>query len=122
VLFPAIVCLRVSYYADGVSQGLTNRDIRTASRARTILMRNIILILLVLMVSYAGARLLSGNSEVAGRISITAVFCFTALGRFAKPIEMLEMLPSWVPARKGVVLLSGLLELAFAIGILLPTI
>jgi uncharacterized membrane protein len=82
--------------------------------------RNIILILLVLGLSYAVARLLSGNADLAGKISIAALFCFTALGHFAKPNEMLEMLPRWAPFRKLVVLLSGFLELAFAIGILIP--
>ena len=83
-------------------------------------MRNIILILFVLVVSYTGTTLVSGNTELAGRISIAALFCFTALGHFVRPNEMLEMLPPWVPSRKLVVLLSGLLELAFAIGILIP--
>jgi uncharacterized membrane protein len=83
--------------------------------------RNIILILLVLGLSYAVARLLSGNADLAGKISIAALFCFTALGHFAKPNEMVAMLPPWwAPFRKPIVLLSGLLELAFAIGILIP--
>lgn len=85
-------------------------------------MRNIVLILLVLIVPWTAAVLVSGKTELAGRISIAVLFCFTALGHFVKPHEMLEMLPPWVPARKLVVLLSGLLELAFAIGILVPSI
>ena len=85
-------------------------------------MRNIILILLVLVVSYTSARFLGGNDKIAGKISIAALFCFTALGHFFKPGEMLEMLPPWVPQRRAVVLLSGVLELAFAIGILIPPI
>ena len=45
------------------------------------------------------------------------VLFHTALGHFAKPDEMLQMLPPWVPLRKVVVLLSGGLELAFAVGV-----
>jgi uncharacterized membrane protein len=82
--------------------------------------RNIILILLVVGLSYAVARLTSGNADFAGKISIAALFGFTALGHFAKPNEIVEMLPPWVPCRKLIVLLSGFLELAFAIGILIP--
>jgi hypothetical protein len=47
-------------------------------------MRNPILILLVIGVSYSGVRFLSGPGELAGRISIATLFCFTALGHFAK--------------------------------------
>lgn len=60
------------------------------------------------------------NALLAGRVGITALFSFTALGHVLKPTDMLEMLPAWVPGRKMVVLLSGLLELALAIGILIP--
>jgi uncharacterized membrane protein len=82
--------------------------------------RNIIIILSLLLVSYAGARLFGGSNELAGRVSIAALFGFTALGHLAKPTEMLEMLPPSVPSRRLVVLLSGFLELAFALGILIP--
>jgi uncharacterized membrane protein len=84
--------------------------------------RNIIIIALLLVVSYASIRVFGGSGELAGRISIAVLFCFTALGHFTKPREMLEMLPPWVPSRKLVILLSGVLELAFAIGILIPAI
>jgi uncharacterized membrane protein len=84
-------------------------------------MRNVILILLVVGVSYTGARLISGDVDLAGRISIAALFCFTALGHFAKPDEMLEMLPPFVRFRKSIVLLSGFLELLFAIGMVIST-
>jgi uncharacterized membrane protein len=51
-----------------------------------------------------------------------SLLCFVSprSGHFAKPNEMVEMLPTWAPFRKLVILLSGLLELAFAIGILIP--
>jgi uncharacterized membrane protein len=83
-------------------------------------MRNIALMLLVLLAAFAVARVTGASTGCAGKVGIAALFCFTALGHFAKPAEMVEMLPAWLPARKLIVVLSGVIELAFTIGILMP--
>jgi uncharacterized membrane protein len=81
-------------------------------------MRNVALVLAILAGTFGIARACGRTSHEAGRTAIAAVFCFTALGHFAKPNEMQDMLPPWVPARKAVIWMSGLLELALAAGIL----
>jgi uncharacterized membrane protein len=83
-------------------------------------MRNIALMLLVLLVAFAIARITGASAECAGKVGIASLFCFTALGHFAKPAEMLEMLPAWLPARRLIVIAGGGIELAFGIGILMP--
>lgn len=84
------------------------------------LMRNIVVMLGVLCGAFAVARLTGASAEFSGRVGMAALFCFTALGHFAKTSDMLEMLPPWVPARRAVVIASGVLELCFALGLLIP--
>jgi uncharacterized membrane protein len=52
-----------------------------------------------------------------GVLGVSLVFLFTGLGHFIKTDEMLMMLPEWIRSRKLVVL-SGLLEIAFALALL----
>jgi uncharacterized membrane protein len=54
----------------------------------------------------------------AGRIGLAAVFLFTGIGHFVKAREMSEMLPASVPARVPIIYASGLLEVAFAAGLI----
>jgi len=48
-------------------------------------LRKIILIFLVVVASDLDALLITGDVDVADRVSIAPLFCFTALGHFAKP-------------------------------------
>ena len=47
-------------------------------------------------------------------------FLFFALGHFVKTQGMVDMLPSWVPARFTLVYLTGALELAIGIALFVP--
>lgn len=84
-------------------------------------MRNIAIMLALLLGAFGIALAVGASTGHAGRIAVAAVFFFTALGHFAKPTEMREMIPSWVPVRNLVVLISGLFELVLALGILIPS-
>jgi uncharacterized membrane protein len=55
-----------------------------------------------------------------GRVSVALLFLFTGLGHFVNPGPMADMLPSWVPGRAPLVYVTGLLEWAGAIGLLVP--
>jgi uncharacterized membrane protein len=57
-----------------------------------------------------------------GRLSLALVFMFTASGHFAKSRPMSDMLPSWVPGRLQIVYATGVLEIAGAIGLLVPRV
>lgn len=85
-------------------------------------MRNILFLLLILLGVSAVAKLFGTSAGLAGRIGIAALFCVTAAVHFAKPNEMLEMIPEWLPARKAAVLLSGVFELVLAVGLLFPSL
>jgi hypothetical protein len=55
-----------------------------------------------------------------GVAGLVMVFLFTASGHFLSTQAMAEMLPPFVPARVPLVYLTGLLEIALALGLALP--
>jgi len=78
----------------------------------------IAIIFTLLPAPYFVARVFHLNVVAGGRIGICAVFLFAAIGHFFKTEQMLQMLPSWVPARRALIYLSGILEVLFAIAVL----
>jgi uncharacterized membrane protein len=83
-------------------------------------MKNVVIVLCLLLGTFVLARLLGADDSASGRLAIAAVFAFTALGHFIKTEEMAEMLPPSVPARRGLILISGFFEAVFATGVLFP--
>jgi uncharacterized membrane protein len=55
-----------------------------------------------------------------GRISLALLLLFTGLGHFVNPEPMAAMLPPWVPGRVPIIYITGVLEWAGAIGLLVP--
>jgi len=56
----------------------------------------------------------------AGRIAMSAMLVFTAVGHFAFTEGMAMMLPTFVPYKTEVVYLTGLIEIAAAVGLIIP--
>jgi uncharacterized membrane protein len=54
----------------------------------------------------------------AGVIGLTLLFILTGVGHFIDTESMSQMLPSWVPARIGIIYLTGVLEFMIAGGFL----
>jgi uncharacterized membrane protein len=85
-----------------------------------------IIMLVLLMAPYAVARLLSAagrrrfDTRAAGAIGLGILFVFTASGHFIQTEPMAQMLPPWVPQRLALVYLTGVLELAVAVGFFVP--
>jgi len=84
-------------------------------------MKNIAAILIILILSSGIAKLSGANASTAGRIGIAAVFAFTALGHFVKRDEMAAMLPSSIPSRPAIIIVSGVFEALLAILLLMPS-
>ena len=82
-------------------------------------MKNVVIIACLLFGAFLVAVLCGADQAFAGRVGIFAVFFFTALGHFAKPEEMMHMLPAGVPQRRLVILLSGIFELVLATAVLI---
>ncbi|MEP3388328.1 MAG: hypothetical protein ABJO02_09090 [Reichenbachiella sp.] len=67
-------------------------------------------------------KILHGNFTFAlsGRIAMSAMLLFTAIGHFVFTKGMAMMLPDFVPFRIELVYLTGILEIAAAIGLFIP--
>lgn len=55
-----------------------------------------------------------------GPIALALLFLFTGFSHFFFVEEMMQMIPPFVPARELMVYLTGVLEIAGAIGLLIP--
>jgi hypothetical protein len=81
-------------------------------------MANVSIIFGLLVIPYLFAYLFQfKNLTMAGRIGVCAVFLFTAIGHFFKTRDMTAMLPPFIPARRALIYLSGILEVVFAIAV-----
>ena len=57
----------------------------------------------------------------AGRIALCTMLFFTAVGHFKFPKGMAMMLPPFIPAKGFLIFLTGLLEIAAAVCLLIPS-
>ncbi|OUJ74048.1 DoxX family protein [Hymenobacter crusticola] len=75
------------------------------------------------VLTLAATRLLGGaaNYVLAGNLAMAVMLFFTGLAHFTLTNGMMRMLPSWLPARKAWVYFTGVVELAAAAGLLLPS-
>jgi uncharacterized membrane protein len=58
--------------------------------------------------------------ELSGRIALSGTMLITGLFHFKWIKGMMLMLPEWMPAKKMVVLATGILEILAAVGVVLP--
>jgi uncharacterized membrane protein len=85
-----------------------------------------IIMLLLMTTPYLAVRAFSAvsgrdvNARGAAAIGAGILFIFTGVGHFIQTEPMAQMLPPWVPARTLLVYLTGVLELAIAVGFFLP--
>ena len=84
-----------------------------------------VLMFLILVSPYLGARSLPGHSP--GRdlrpfaaAGVGLLFLFTASGHFLQTGAMAQMLPSWAPGRVFLVYATGVLEIAIATAMFFP--
>ncbi len=82
--------------------------------------------LIILFAVFAGSLLTTkfvyGNFEFAlsGRIAMSSMLLFTAIGHFAFTKGMSIKLPDFIPYKTEVVYLTGIIEIAAAIGLFIP--
>ena len=60
------------------------------------------------------------NYSLSGRIAMCAMLLFTALGHFLFTEGMSKMIPDFIPLKSPVTILTGVLEIVIAIGLLFP--
>ncbi|WP_202910416.1 DoxX family protein [Hymenobacter sediminis] len=85
-------------------------------------MKPLIVLLAVFGLLAAGTYFVQGtpNYLLAGNGAMAAMLLFTGAAHFAFTQGMMRMLPDWLPAKKAWVYATGVLELAAAVGLLIP--
>ncbi|MFV8271561.1 hypothetical protein ACNQGP_16740 [Flavobacterium sp. GT2N3] len=87
-------------------------------------MKPLIVLLSVFAISLLTTKIFRRNFEYAlsGRIAMSAMLMFTAIGHFAFTKGMSMMLPEFISFKTETVYLTGLVEIAAAIGLLIPNL
>ncbi|MFT4154165.1 hypothetical protein [Parafilimonas sp.] len=82
-----------------------------------------LIVLLAVFALCLGITALAGNADInlSGRIAMSAMLSFTAMGHFKFPGGMAMMMPPFIPAKKQIVLLTGVIEVLAAIGLLVSS-
>ncbi len=85
-------------------------------------MKPLIVLLTVFAVSLLVTKIFHNTFELAlsGRIAMSAMLVFTAIGHFAFTKGMSLMIPEFIPFKTETVYITGIAEIIFAVGLLLP--
>ena len=69
-------------------------------------------------------RIISGETDYsfAGRLAMSVMLLFTAIGHFKFLDGMSKMMPAFFPYKKQLVFVTGLIEIAAAIGLMIPSL
>jgi uncharacterized membrane protein len=87
-------------------------------------MKPLIILLATFAISLFVLKFVSGswNFSLSGCIAMSVMLLFTAIGHFAFSKGMEMMLPAYIPFKRLVVYLSGIFEIAAAVGLLIPIV
>ena len=87
------------------------------------LMKPLVILIAVFLVTILLMKLFMKevNFPLAGRIAMAAMLVFTAIGHFAFTAGMAAMIPDIIPGKTALVYFTGVLELLFALGLLIPS-
>jgi len=82
-------------------------------------MKPLIILIVVFAAALAGIRIGTGivDYAFAGRIAMSAMLLFTAIGHVKFLKGMSRMLPSWIPAKRLFIHATGIIEIAAAAGL-----
>lgn len=87
-------------------------------------MKPLIILFSVFGLALLATKIFSGNIQfvLSGRIAMSAMLLFTAIGHFAFTKGMSLMLPGFIPFKAETIFLTGIIEIAAAIGLLIPNL
>lgn len=86
------------------------------------------IVLIILFITFGASagvnKLISGDWQYAlsGNIAMFLMLCFTAAGHFKFSAGMEQMIPKFIPQRKDLVLITGLLEILAGVALLFPAL
>jgi uncharacterized membrane protein len=85
-------------------------------------MKPLIVLLLTFGISLAVTKLINNyNVRLSAQIAIAVMMAFTAIAHFTFTKGMTMMMPSFIPFKKELVYLTGIIEITAAIGLLIPS-
>lgn len=86
-------------------------------------MKPLLILISVFALALLANKIINSNFELAlsGRIAMSAMLLFTAIGHFAFTKGMSMMVPDFVPFKTEVVYLTGIIEIVAAIGLFIPS-
>lgn len=87
-------------------------------------MKPLIVLLLTYLVSLLATRIINGdyNFLLSGNLAMSVMLLFTAIGHFLYTKGMVLMIPAFIPFKKELVYFTGMIEIAAAIGLLIPAL
>ncbi|MFJ1330459.1 DoxX family protein [Capnocytophaga canimorsus] len=82
----------------------------------------LLLLFSVFLLTFFGLKWLKKKNaiSISGRLALSIMFLFTATGHFFFTKGMAMMIPEFLPYKIEIVYVTGVLELLFSVGILLP--
>ena len=85
-------------------------------------MKPLIILVTVFGLSLVTTRICCNGFDVSlsGRIGMSAMLLFTSAGHFLFTNGMTMMLPAFIPNKKEIVYATGIVEIAAAVGLLIP--
>lgn len=85
-------------------------------------MKPLIVLIAVFCLSLLTIKIIRGEYGFAlsGRIALSAMWVFSAIGHFAFTKGMSLMIPEFIPFKTEIIYLTGVVEILFAIGLFLP--
>lgn len=87
-------------------------------------MKPLVVLIVSFFLSLSCSKLFTGdwNFLFSGNFAMSIMLLFTALGHFKFPKGMAMMIPSFIPAKTTLVYGTGIIEVAAAIGLMIPSI
>lgn len=84
-------------------------------------MKPLVVLVAAFIIAALGVRIIGYDYDfaLAARIGMCVMLLFTAVGHFAYVSGMMMMIPLVIPFKKAIVYLTGLLEIVFAVGIVI---
>lgn len=97
---------------------------QTTFAIKSIIMKPLIVLLSVFVTSLIVLKILRGSFEFAlsGRIAMSVMLVFTAIAHFVFTKGMSKMLPAFIPYKTEIIYLTGIIEIAAATGLFIPSV
>jgi len=88
------------------------------------IMKPLIILIITFVLSFLGILIFTGkyNFPLAGRIAMCVMLISTGIAHFVYTNGMTMMLPEFVPFRKPLVYITGMMEIIAAVALLVPSL